>query len=354
MNTFPCSGKVCLVAVLLLQQVDAHAIAKRHVSSEEPELVEAYGNLPMSFEANHGQVDKSVQYLSRGPGYSLFLTGTEAVLSLRKPGDPANSAQKRDDPRRVAASLTAEPPGARASKAESIVGDDAPQSSPQSAHAATIRMELVGANPDAKAEGVDELPGKVNSLRGNDQSQWHANIETFKKVQFKEVYPGIDLVYYGNQQHLEYDFIVAPGARPETIALRFSGADSLDVNKHGDLVIQAGGAEIHMRTPVIYQLVGSERKVVAGGYVMQKSEVQDDARIAFMVASYDQAQPLIIDPVLVYSTYVGGGSVDGGRAIAVDAVGNAYVTGYTESMISPPQTLLTQPIPVLATCSSPS
>ena len=254
----------------------------------EREVRQAFGQLPLSFEANQGQTDPRVKFFARGNGYTMFLTSTEAVLALRPP-----------TPRPT---------------------DDASQ--------AVLRMTLVGANPSAPVAGVDELPGKMNYLAGHDQRQWRTHIPTYARVTYRAIYPGVDLVYYGNGHHLEYDFIVAPGADPRTIALRFEGARDVAIEEGGDLVLRVADSEIRQPKPVIYQEVDGARQRVDGHYVMIGKD-----QVGFDVARYDATRPLVIDPMLIYSTYLGGGGVDFGQgmAVAMDNDGNAYVTGFTNS-----------------------
>jgi len=206
-------------------------------------------------------------------------------------------------------------------------------------------MSLAGANPQAKVSGLDELPGKSNYFVGNDPRKWRTNVPTYPKVRYEGVYPGVDLVYYGNQGRLEYDFVIAPGANPSPITLdvgaglvpargRPQGAP-LRVAENGDLVVQAEGGEVRFHKPVVYQPLAdsgfrglglgvSNPKSIDGKYVLKGSN-----QVTFEVASYDRKKPLVIDPVLIYSTYLGGSDFDFGNGIAVDAAGNAYVTGST-------------------------
>jgi hypothetical protein len=267
------------------------------LSATDARVSESYGKLPLHFEANQGQTHKDVRFLSHGAGYSLYLTADEAVLVLAKPNPDA----KRD---------------AR------------PQAKPVALH-----ISLVGASHKPSVSGLDQLPGKANYFIGKDQSKWRSNVPTYAKVHYREVYPGIDLVYYGNQRQLEHDFVVAPGANPKKIVLGFKGAEKLVIDAQGDLVLYAAGAEIRQRKPLIYQEVDGVRKEVAGGYVLKSGK-----RVGFEVAAYDASLPLIIDPVLAYSTYLGGSGSDFGGGIAVDAGGNAYVTGITSSTDFPTTT----------------
>ena len=260
---------------------------------------EHYGNLPLSFEANHGQSDSKVKFLSRGSGYSVFLTSNEAVLVL---------SQSEADESRKASRVAGTAVGARQRKG------------------AVLRMTLVNAKPRSQPAGHDELPGKSNYFIGNDPAKWRTNIPTYAKVKYVGVYPGVDLVYYGNQGQLEYDFVVAPGADPGLVTLAFAGARDVHIDARGDLVLGVEGGEVRQHKPVVYQEVAGVKQEVAGRYVMKGTR-----QVGFRVAAYDPSQPLIIDPVLVYSTFLGGGSADLGEDIAVDGAGSAYVTGSTVS-----------------------
>ena len=246
-------------------------------------MSESYGKLPLQFEANHGQTHKDVRFLSRGPGYSVYLTAGEAVLVLSKPAA---------DAKRVA-----------------------------------LRMSLVGGARDPVVSGFDDLPGKMNYFIGKDRSKWRSNVPTYAKVHYQNVYPGVDLVYYGNQRQLEYDFVVAPGADPKKIVLGFQGANKLEIDAQGELVLHASGGDVRQHKPIVYQEIGGIRQEIAGSYVRKGAD-----RVGFQVAAYDASRPLIIDPVVLsYSSYLGGSTADQGSAIAVDRDGNAYVTGYTSS-----------------------
>ena len=190
-----------------------------------------------------------------------------------------------------------------------------------------MRMQLVGSAADPRVQGVDALPGKVNYFRGQDAASWQTRVPTYRRVKYSAVYPGIDLVYYGQSQQLEYDFIVAPGADPGTIKLAFAGAEQTTVDARGDLVLKTAGGPLRFQKPIIFQINdGGRRHPVEGGYVHRSPH-----QIGFRVGAYDRTRPLIIDPVLSYSTYLGGSGVDGGNGIAVDATGAVYVTGTTSS-----------------------
>jgi hypothetical protein len=259
----------------------------------------AYGKLPLSFEANRGQTDARVQFLSRGPRRTLFLTPTEAVLVL--------TAAER--------SAQATGPAARLALDESGAGTRT-----------NLRMTFVGANPAPRVTGREELRGKSNYFIGKDPAKWRTNVPTYANVGYPDLYPGIDLVFYGNERQLEYDFVVRPGADPTRIVLGFEGADRLEVDAQGDLLLHTGAGPVRQRKPVIYQEVTGRRVEVPGGYILK-----DGQRVGFEVAAYDRDRPLVIDPVLIYSTYLGGSANDEGNGIAVDALGHAYVTGSTGS-----------------------
>lgn len=248
---------------------------------------EAYGKLPLSFEENRGQANRQVKFLSRGQNYALMLTPAEAVLSLRT--------------------------------------ENKTQTQTPATQSALLRMKLLGANPSPKIAGRDQLPGRSNYLIG-DQSRWHTNIPNYERVQYDQVYPGIDLVYYGNQRRLEYDFVVAPGADANVIRLNFAGAEAVSLAADGSLRLQLKGGEVTQPAPVIYQKnEGNERQPVAGGYVLNGDE------ITFQIADYDRSRELVIDPQLLYATFYGGSGDDRGEDIAVDGSGNAYITGFTKS-----------------------
>jgi hypothetical protein len=260
-------------------------------------LNEAYGQLPLSFEANLGQTDPQVDFISRGSGYTLFLTSREAVLALRTASASPMTAGGQKD---------------------------------HESAAAVLRMKFAGSEAKPRVAAQQELPGKINYLIGQDPKQWRTGISTYAKVAYENLYPGVDLVYYGNQRQLEYDFIVSPGTDPGVIAVSFDGADQLEVDAQGELVLHTRAGEVRQRKPLIYQEVDGVRREVAGSY-----KLKDRNTVGFQLAGYDESRPLVIDPVLVYSTFLGGVGNDGGRDIAVDASGNAYVTGFIDSFDFP-------------------
>jgi hypothetical protein len=279
--------------VSLLNQADPKAQAK---------ILDSYGKLPLSFEANHGQTDSRVKFLSRTGGYTLFLTGDEAMLAL--------SGTKTDDPHKakIVGAAHSLHSGMAATKAGGV-----------------LRMKLRNANPAAKVTGMEQLAGTSNYFIGNDSAKWRTNVPTYAKVKYEGIYSGIDLVYYGNQRQLEYDFVVAPGADPHRIKFDVRGAKRIRRDEHGDLVLKLGDDEIRWHKPVVYQEKDGAKQLIAARYAITEKN-----RVGFKVAKYDVSRPLYIDPLL-YSTYLGGSGVDSGYGIAVDSSGNAYVTGSTTS-----------------------
>ena len=275
-------------------------IAPELASVKEARVSEAYGELPLSFEANSGQTASQRQFLSRGDGYGLFLTSGEAVLVLSKP-----DVNRGKQAGHMLKSLEA-----RTAKSEDTM----------------LRIKLLDANPAAKGGGLDELPGKSNYFIGNDPSKWRTGVPNYARVQYKDVYPGVDLAYYGSQRQLEYDLIVSPGADPGVIKLRFEGAQKVHLNAKGDLVLRTAVGEVRNLKPVVYQEVEGARQTISGRYILRgKGEV------GFEVDAYDRGKPLVIDPVLSYSTYLGGSNFEVGSGVAVDSLGNAYVVGNTNS-----------------------
>jgi hypothetical protein len=187
-------------------------------------------------------------------------------------------------------------------------------------------MKLVGASSVARVSGLDELPGKSNYFIGNDPNKWRTNVPTYARAKYQAIYPGVDLVFYGNQRQLEHDFVVAPGADPSTVAFRLQGSKEVSLDAGGNLVIAVDGGEVRFERPLIYQETNGARREIPGGYVLKGPR-----EVAFSVGTYDPTRPLVIDPVLVYSTYLGGSGHDEATSIALDASGNAYVAGLTTS-----------------------
>ena len=188
-------------------------------------------------------------------------------------------------------------------------------------------MKMVGANALCPVSPSDELLGKVNYFIGSDPKKWHTNIATYRKVAYRGLYKGVDLVYYGNGRQVEYDFIVRPGGDPSRIALSFTGAKKMRVAASGDLVLTLSGGEVIWRKPVVYQQEpNGARRPIAGGYA-----IASGGAVRFAVAKHDASRPLVIDPALAYSTYLGEGAFEYGNGIAVDGFGDAYICGSTSS-----------------------
>ena len=247
--------------------------------------INALAKLPLRFERNDGQTDCEVAYLSRGRGSTLFLTRTEAVLSLR--------------------------------------------------NAAVLRLRMIGANADPIIAGEEQLQGTMNFFIGNDPTQWRTGVPTYRRVRYDDVWPGIDLVWHGRQNALEYDFLVAPGVDPSAIRLQVDGAKRLRLDASGNLIAETAAGDVVQHAPVLYQDGPGGRTPVAGNYVLRGA-----TEVAFRVGAYDAARTLVIDPVLEYATYLGGSHDDDAFGIAVDAQGNAYVTGPTDSADFPRGDLL--------------
>ena len=278
------------------------AAAKAAAAKETPHWREAYGKLPLSFEENQGQTAEEVRYLAHGTGYELFLTPHEALLALR-------SRRKYDlSPLHRTASLRAM---RKARKAGQLTA---------------LRIQFEGANLHPAVNGMGRLPARTNYFLGNDPKKWHTDVPSYGRVKYEGVYPGIDVVFYGNQGKLEYDFLVAPGADPEAIQLKIAGARKMRLNSRGSVVLSVAASEVELQKPRIYQMIDGKRRLIEGRYV-----VAADHRVRFSVAHYDRSKPLVLDPVLNYSTYLGGSGEDTGHAIAVDGAGNAFVAGQTLS-----------------------
>jgi uncharacterized repeat protein (TIGR01451 family) len=256
---------------------------------------EAYGKLPLRFEANGGQADGRVKFLARGVGYSLFLTESGAVVRLRKAETPKGGES--------------DGAGAR---------DAAGQTS-------TLRIGLDGANRSPKIVGADELPGRSNYLMGADARRWRTGVSAFAKVRYESVYKGVDVVYYGREGRLEYDFVVAPGSDPSRIRLRFEGARSESVDEGGDLILATEAGDLRQRKPVAYQEVGGERREVQARYVKGSR-----GAVGIELGDYDHKLPLVVDPVLIYSSYIADASQEP-PAVAVGPDGSAYIVGTTAS-----------------------
>jgi hypothetical protein len=291
-------GWICGVAALVLIAAGALSTMRKIAVMRAPaagdvrlsakDAQQRYGNLPLRFEQNVGQADASVRYVSHGAGYELMLAKTEAVLALQQPA----SAQPR---------------------------------------ASVLRLDLEGANPVAAVGGVDKLAGRVNYFIGNNPRDWHTDVPSYARVKYSAIYPGVDLVFYGNQRRLEYDFVISPGSDPKSIALRVDGSSCVRVDEQGNLQMSVAGGEVELLKPYAYQERNGTREPVAAEYALSEGN-----RVSFGLGKYDARLPVVVDPVLTYSTYLGGSATgDAGNGIAVDPQGHAYVTGVTFSKVFP-------------------
>lgn len=265
-------------------------------------IYSAYDKLPLTFEENQGQTDSHVKFLARGSGYTVFLTDDEAI-TLR-----LSAAAKNAPASRGRASLP---------KGNSALREN---------QEAVVRLALVGANSHAQVEGNELQPGRSNYFIGNNPARWHRNIPHYARVKYHDIYPGIDLVYYGNQRRLESDYVLAPGANPDGITMSVAGAKNLQWNSDGGLALKTFVGEVVLHRPIAYQEVNGKRQEITANYIHRGPNL-----IGIQVGSYNAAMPLTIDPVLAYSTYLGGTSNQFLRQVAADSGGFAYVAGFTNS-----------------------
>ena len=282
-------GVVLLVAGIALV-LDLVARPARIGPASDPHNSPFLAQLPLSFvaNANSNHSDSPVQFVARGPGYQMLLAGSTAFLSLTRRNAETG---------------------------------------------ATLGLRFLGANPSPALQGEKRLPGVVNDLHGSDPSRWRTNLATYGQVRVRDLYPGVDLVYYGNQKNLEYDLIARPGSDLSRLRFAVTGADRLDLSPTGDLEIHVGSQVIVQRAPVVYQVNSGVRQMVAGRYRLLGGD-----RIGFAVDRYDHSQNLVIDPTLVYATYLGSPGTEQGQSIAVDSNGFVYVVGSTNSLGFPTTT----------------
>lgn len=272
-------------------------------AASAPEHAPCFASLPMAFEANRGQAGPGVGFLARGNACQLAVSPTEAVLSLSKfTGEPASAGDV---------------PGFLATRAS----------------ARSVAFHFLGANPAAPVSGLGELPGRFNYFLGNDPSLWHGSVPGYSRVRVAGVYDGIDLIYYGNQQRLEYDFVIAPHADAKRIAFRVDGADSIQLNDGGDLVLTLGADEILQPRPAVYQDVSGAKKTIVAGYRLLNSNT-----VSFEIGPYDHSHTLVIDPFLSYARYFGAGGAEDARMVRVGRDGSVYVAGRTLSVQLPATT----------------
>ena len=294
----------------LAAQSIAQAKAKRTVLPPANQKLAASAiQLPLFFEANQGQTDASVRYVARGNGYTMFLTPTETVLVEEK------TKKGTDD---------------KFSSGFELLHANAKTSTD------VLRMQLIGANPTPEFSGLEEMPGKVNYLIGKNPAQWRTSVPLYSQVRISTVYPGVDLLFHGDQQQLEYDFVVSPGADASKVAFRFRGAKKIEIASDGDLILHTGSSDFRMRKPVIYQSDGLGRRLVDGRFVLS---AKND--VSFKLGTYDRSQELVIDPAINYATFLGGAGTDLAEALQVDTstpgAPKVYVTGETSDITSFPE-----------------
>jgi hypothetical protein len=280
--------------------------APRGSNGDTPRWEKAYAQLPMGFEENRGQAARDVKFVSHGSGYALSLAPQEIDIALLRHRAMTASPLHR------AAALRALREARKAMKTT------------------VIRMQLEGANPSPAIAAEEPLPGKSNYFIGNIRGKWVTDVPSYGRVKYSGIYPGVDVEFYGNQRHLEYDFTVAPGADPKSIALKIEGAQKLGIDSHGDLILHTTDGDAKFQKPVVYQKFGAERREVAANYALASHN-----RVTFAVTKYDRSLPLVIDPLLTYSTFLGGTGEETGFGIAVDASGDAFVGGLTTSVDFP-------------------
>lgn len=255
------------------------------------EALAEFLSLPMRFESNNGQIDSRVKYLTRGQGYTFYFTPQEIVMILQQKSQGKSTSHQ----------------------------------------GSILKARFVSANSDPLIKGLEEQECKSNYFIGNDPAKWCTHIANYGKVFYQNLYPGIDAAFYGNPQQLEYDILVAPGSNPQTVRLHIEGAKKLFLDESGGLHILANNEqEIQMQKPVVYQTIENQKVFIDGQFALLAHN-----EIGFAVGPYDKTKQLVIDPVLTYSTYLGGSSDDEGFGIDIDEEGHAYVTGSTASFNFP-------------------
>jgi hypothetical protein len=263
------------------------------------EVAASYGKLPIAFEENRGQSDSQVKFLAHGSDSMLFLTAEGAVLRLKSPAK---------------------------SQAVSLDRNAEKKSSALESKSAVVRLTLAGSNPHARVAGLDRQPGRSNYIIGRDRSRWQTNVPQFARVKYSAVYLGVDVIYYGHDGLLESDFVLTPGADAKQINLRIAGARKLTPDAVGNLVLSTSAGDVVLARPVAYQEIAGIRQPVAARYALRGSRTA-----GIELGPYDRAQQLVIDPVIGYSTLLGGSAGETGNGIAVDANGDAYICGSTSS-----------------------
>ncbi len=288
--------------------------SSKGLTASKKRALRALGNLPLAFQPNQGQTDAQVKYMAHWHGSDLFLTSSQAVFTLPMGSENSTALdlarQKQMDP------------AAKLSPSQDV---DASETG------SVIRMTMLGANPQPVISAEEQEPGKLNYFIGRDPRNWHGNIPLFARVHYRDVYPGVDVIYHGAQQ-VEFDVVVKPGANPNQMELGFEGAKSMSKDAAGDLVLTSDAGELRLVRPVAYQEKNGARQLVDARFVVKK-----DNRVAFELGTYDRSRELVIDPpiAVAYATYLGGSGAEAATGINVDPAGNAYVTGDTASSSFP-------------------
>jgi uncharacterized protein (TIGR03437 family) len=304
-------GPVCGLLVLVSAAVgilQTAAAPGPPAAASRPKLTAAQ-TLPLRFEPNLGQSDPTVSFVARGAGYQLLLKPAEAVLALEGPKTGSSARRTRAGGKHV-----------------SHTRADRPSVNSAAEPVAVVRLQLAGANASSLLRAESALGGYSNYFLGNDPSQWLKHIPHYGRVRAVGVYPGIDLTYYGSQGRLEYDFIVAPGSDPAAIELTFDGIERLHIDDAGELVLTTSSGELRQQRPIVYQPTAEERRLVAADY-----SLRGERRVGFRLGEYDPGLPLVIDPILTFSSYLGGSLFDEMHGVALGAQGNLFVSGTTGS-----------------------
>lgn len=254
-------------------------------------------NLPFSFELNMGQKANHIRFLTRGREYTAFFTPNEVIFTLQE-GKKENSIS----------------PKVRKPLEE------------QSNKYNLLKMKMEGSNSDIEIIGEELLEGRFNYLIDKDTEKWITNVPTYRRIKYKEIYPGIDLIYYGNEHQLEHDFIVQPNIDPKVINLSFEGAENIEVDKDGHLIVETKTGRLKLLKPIVYQDINGKQQEIKSSY-----EIRRNRNVGFILGKYNNSIPLRIDPVLSYSTFLGGSNGEIGYGITTDKNGNAYITGTTAS-----------------------
>ena len=254
------------------------------MNSQNPQT--SYGQIPLSFIANTGQTDRNVKFQVKGAGHSIYFTPNEITFTaFQKPTEPGN---------------------------------------PATATSSTVRSSLANSNPNPTISGLDKLPGVANFILGEDSSQWHTDVPTFNGVVYQNVYQGIDRVFKGTEGQLKSDFLVAPFADPSQIKMNYSGVNNIRLRDDGALILETPLGELIDNAPIVYQDINGQRVNVAAAY-----NLLGNNQVNFSLGDFDRTQPLVIDPVLAYSTYLGGSGYESANRMTVDSTGAAYIIGTT-------------------------